>query len=199
MSNLKVCSIDPAFKHCGFVVINSQDFSIEFSDNVDFLQGYQKSNQTEYTKRLWKAIQAAIQIIDRDHKPDVWVIENQIGKFACVQVLSMLICAIMPYSDKIVCQSPKFKLADDLGLSSYVTTNSNQYNQNKMRAKAICKHFLTESHQTHIAFDRDIADSILQAVYYIQHTLGHKLDYSTLHKDQPSLAALKQIGDIPPL
>lgn len=79
---VKICSIDPAFKKCGAVVIDS-DFKIHFSDNMNFLDNYQKTNQTDYTIALWKAIKSQINALNM-HKPDVWLIENQIGKFACV-------------------------------------------------------------------------------------------------------------------
>jgi hypothetical protein len=49
-----VCSIDPAFKKCAFVVMDSTNFKILFAENVNFLDGYVKSNQTEYIKQLWK-------------------------------------------------------------------------------------------------------------------------------------------------
>jgi hypothetical protein len=62
----------------------------------------------------------------------------------------MLICAIADVihanpSQSIVSQSPKFKLADSLGIPNYTDSDSNKYNQNKNKAKAICQHFLDAS------------------------------------------------------
>jgi hypothetical protein len=58
----------------------------------------------------------------------------------------MLISAISDVNDNVISQSPKFKLADDLGLQGYVDSDSNRYNQNKNKGKAICQHFLNSSH-----------------------------------------------------
>lgn len=78
-----ICSIDPAFKHCAFVIMTS-DFKIHHYENADFLANHQKTDQTSYTINLWKAIKNKITELNQTHKPDLWLIENQIGKFACV-------------------------------------------------------------------------------------------------------------------
>jgi hypothetical protein len=50
-----IASIDPAFKKCGIVVMDS-DFKIIFADNINFLDNYVKENQTKYIMQLWSAI-----------------------------------------------------------------------------------------------------------------------------------------------
>jgi hypothetical protein len=42
---------------------------------------------------------------------------------------------------RVLSQSPRFKLQDHWGLVGYVDTDSNQYNKNKNKAKAIAKHY----------------------------------------------------------
>lgn len=80
---MKIVSIDPAFKKCGIAVMTT-DFKIHHYENNDFLANHQKSDQTTYTIALWKAIKSKVVELNEKHKPDLWLIENQIGKFACV-------------------------------------------------------------------------------------------------------------------
>ena len=79
----RLVSIDPAFKKNAIVVID-QSFHILYDNNIDFTADYDKKNGNalKYTIALWSAIKKIIKEIDDKFKPDVYVIENQIGKFA---------------------------------------------------------------------------------------------------------------------
>lgn len=67
-----------------------------------------------------------------------------------------------------------------LGLEGYVDSDSNAYNKNKNKAKAIAGHFLEKTGQSvSVKLDRDISDALLHGIYYLQTTLGKKLDYAT--------------------
>lgn len=71
----KICSIDPAFKRCGFVVM-TDDFRIHHHENVDFLANHQKTDQTSYTIALWRAIKNKIEELNSTYRPDLWLIES---------------------------------------------------------------------------------------------------------------------------
>jgi hypothetical protein len=79
-----ICSIDPAFKKCGVVIMDSSNFKVLFADNMNFLDNYVKENQTQYIIKLWASIQSNLLNLHNCYHPDIWLIENQIGKFACV-------------------------------------------------------------------------------------------------------------------
>lgn len=70
----KICSIDPAFKHCAFVVMTT-DFKIHHHENVDFLANHQKTDQTTYTIALWRAIKNKVNEINANQSPTLWLIE----------------------------------------------------------------------------------------------------------------------------
>ena len=106
----------------------------------------------------------------------------------------MLIQAIGAHApaEHIICQSPKVKLTNMLGLPEWKPTDSNKYNQNKMKGKAIAGHFLEQSKQTHIQIDRDIADALLHGIAYCMKHLKSTIDYTR----DPShyIATSRQLG-----
>lgn len=75
-----------------------------------------------------------------------------------------------------------------LGLECYVSSDSNAYNRNKLKAKAIAGYFLEKTGQSGtVKLDRDVSDALLQAIWYLQNTLGKKLDYANFVKPVPAV------------
>ena len=78
----KLISVDPAFKRCGVVVL-TDDYRVHAHENIDFIGDKEKQNQTDYTISLFRAIKDNVDRLVAEHKPDLFLLENQIGKFAC--------------------------------------------------------------------------------------------------------------------
>lgn len=58
----------------------------------------------------------------------------------------MLVSAISEIGGRVVSMSPRNKLKDNLGLEGYVESDSNKYNQNKNKSKAIASHFVSKTY-----------------------------------------------------
>ena len=156
---MKLISVDPAFKKCGVVVLDG--YRVLASENIDFVGAEKaKQNQTDYTIGLFKAIKSAVDRLIAEHKPDLFLLENQIGKFACTQVHSLMVSVIDQAGVRVLSQSPRFKLQDHWGLTGYVDSDSNQYNKNKNKSKAIAKHYCETTKQK-VSLDRDVSDALL--------------------------------------
>jgi len=181
VKEMKIISVDPAFKKCGIVVLDG--FMVCASENLNFIgEKEAKQNQTDYTISLFRAIKATVDRLISEHDPDLFLLENQIGKFACTQVHSLLVAAIDLAGCKVLSQSPKFKLQDHWGLVDYQPRDCNAYNQNKNKSKAIATHFCKETHQE-IDLDRDISDALLQGIYFQKYVNKIPFDYASFKKD----------------
>lgn len=103
---------------------------------------------------------------------------------------SLLVSVIDQAGVKVVSQSPRLKLQDHWGLTGYVDSDSNAYNKNKNKGKAIAQHFCNMTRQT-VDLDRDISDAILQGIHYMKNVAKLPFSNATFEetKAQPQPSA----------
>ena len=109
-------------------------------------------------------VEAMIKDIATRFKISLFLLEQQIGKFAAKQIEFVIFSAIIHQGDyKIDTQTPKCKLSIKYDQEFAAKKDTKKYNQNKNEAVAHAKKFLemTKQDKDHSVLTRDEADSLL--------------------------------------